>query len=198
MKLPLSSASWSLSVVFAVGVAFGLGVPGPVRAAPPATRPRAGDKAPAFSLKTVDKGEPKALAELLKEGAGRGVVLAFLSAQCPYVAQARQPLGELFRTHGGTFTFVGVNANQNESLDEIKADAATSYPFRMLRDEGAKVADLFGADRTPEIFLIDASGIIRYHGGVAELGAALTDFVAGRPVAKPEAKAFGCTIKHKS
>jgi peroxiredoxin len=192
MKLSRSSASWSLSMAFAVGLALGPAL----SAAAPANRPRAGDKAPAFSLKTVDKGAPKARAELLKEGAGRGVVLAFLSAECPYVAQARQPLGELFRAHGGTLTFVGVNANQNESLEDIKADAATSYPFRMLRDEGAKVADLFGADRTPEIFLIDASGVIRYHGGVAELGAALADFVAGRPVAKPEAKAFGCTIKH--
>jgi peroxiredoxin len=198
MKLPRSSASWSLWVVLAVGSVFGPGGSVPVHAAPPASRPRAGDRAPSFTLKTVDKGEPKALAELLKEGAGRGVVLAFLSAECPYVAQARQPLGELFRTHGGTLTFVGVNANQNESLDDIKADAASNYPFRMLRDEGAKVADLFGADRTPEIFLIDASGVIRYHGGIAELGAALADFLAGRPVAKPEAKAFGCTIKHKS
>ncbi|HEX2660377.1 MAG TPA: hypothetical protein VHU40_18985, partial [Polyangia bacterium] len=102
MKLPRLPASCLLWMsLLSAGVTLGSERPWlghEARAA--ATRPRAGDKAPAFVLKTVDKGEPKALADLLreKEGAGRGVVLAFLSAECPYVAQARQPLGELFRT----------------------------------------------------------------------------------------------------
>lgn len=168
------------------------------RAAPAPARPRAGDKAPHFTLKTVDKGEAKSLDGLLKDGAPRGVVVVFLSCKCPYAAQARDPLGALFKTYGTKVTFVGVNANQNESLDDIKADAALSFPFPMLRDEGAKVADLYGAERTPEAFLIDAAGVIRYHGAVAELGAALGDLTAGRPVAKSEIKAFGCTIKRKS
>ena len=182
-----------------MALALALAAPAVGHATAPSSpsRPRAGDKAPAFVLKTVDKAEPRALGELLKEGAGRGVVLVFLSARCPYVAQARQQLGELFRAFGDTITFVGVNANQNESADDIKADAAANFPFRMFRDEGAKVADLFGAERTPEVFLIDGSGVIRYHGGVADLGAVLGDFKAGRPLGKPEAKAFGCTIKRK-
>ena len=80
----------------------------------------------------------------------------------------------------------------------MKADAARNFPFPILRDEGAKVADLFAAERTPEVFVIDAKGVIRYHGGVADLGAALGDFTAGRAPTKPEAKAFGCTIKRKT
>ena len=156
MKSPALSPlpSWFLSMILAVGLTGG---PAVGHAAPPtAARPRAGDQAPAFTLKSVDNGEPKALAALLKEGGGRGVVVAFLSAECPYVAQARQPLGELFRSFGSKVSFVGVNANQNESANDIKADAAVSYPFPMLRDEGAKVAELFAAERTPEVFLIDA------------------------------------------
>jgi len=162
-----------------------------------AARPRAGDRAPAFTLKTVDKSEPRALDRLVKDGATRGVVLVFVSSKCPYVAQARQPLGELFRAYGAKVAFVGVNANQNESVDDIRSDAAVNFPFPMLRDEGAKVADLYAAERTPEVFLVDAGGVIRYHGGVADLGAALGDFTAGHPVAKAEARAFGCTIKRK-
>jgi len=162
-----------------------------------AGRPRAGDRAPAFTLKTVDKGEPRALDRLVQQGPTRGLVMVFVSAKCPYVAQARQPLAELFRGYGGKVAFVGVNANQNESADDVKADAGANFPFPMLRDEGAKVADLYAAERTPEAFLIDAGGVIRYHGGVAELGAALADFTAGHAVAKAESKAFGCTIKRK-
>src|SRR4051794_23995021 len=137
-----------------------------------------GDRAPAFTLKTVDKGEARTLDRLAKEGPTRGLVMVFVSSKCPYVAQARQPLGALFRSYAGKVAFVGVNANQNESADEVRADAAASFPFPLLRDEGAKVADLYGADRTPEAFLIDAGGVVRYHGGVADLGAALADFTA--------------------
>jgi len=166
-------------------------------AAQAAGRPRAGDRAPAFMLKTVDKGEARTLEALAKQGPTRGLVMVFVSSKCPYVAQARQPLAELFRSYGGRVAFVGVNANQNESADDVRNDAVANFPFPLLRDEGAKVAELYGAERTPEAFLIDAAGIIRYHGGVAELGAALADFTAGHAVAKAEAKAFGCTIKRK-
>lgn len=163
----------------------------------PAARPRAGDRAPDFTLRTVDGDQPRTLDGLEKSGATRGVVMVFVSSKCPYVAQARQPLAQLFHTYGDKVAFVGVNANQNESAEDVKADAVANFPFPMLRDQGAKVADLYAAARTPEVFLIDAGGVIRYHGGVADLGAALGDFTAGRAVAKAEAKAFGCTIKRK-
>ncbi len=168
-------------------------------ATPPssATRPRVGDQAPTFVLKTVDKADPRSLIDLIHAPDRRGAVLVFISARCPYVAQARQPLGDLFRQYGGTVAFAGLNSNQNESADDVKNDAAYNFPFSILRDQGSKVADLYGAERTPEVFLIDAKGVIRYHGGVADLGAALGDFTAGRMVAKSEAKAFGCTIKRR-
>lgn len=190
----------ALTVTLASGWSGTAGIAAPAAPAPPAAaaRPRAGDQAPAFVLKSIDTGDARALGHLVKDGARRGLVLVFLSCKCPYVAQARQPLGDLFRTYGGKVGFVGINANQNETREDIKSDAALSFPFPMLRDESAKVADLYAAERTPEVFLIDEAGVIRYHGGVADLGTALADFTAGRTPAKPEAKAFGCTIKRRS
>jgi peroxiredoxin len=160
-------------------------------------RPRAGDVAPSFALAPVDGGEIRALDQLVRDPPRGGVVLIFLSCRCPYVAQARQPLADLVQRFGAKVSFVGVNSNQNEAGDDIKADAARNFPFPILRDADSKVADLYGAARTPEVFLIDGKGVIRYHGGVADLGAALGDFTAGRLTAKSEAKAFGCTIKRK-
>lgn len=162
-----------------------------------AVHPRVGDKAPDFVLKTVDKGEPRALDGLVRGSTARGAVLVFLSARCPYVVQARQPLADLVKQYGGKVAFVGINANQNESADDVKADAAKNFAFPMLRDEGSKVADAFAAERTPEVFVVDGKGLIRYHGGVADLGPALADFTTGKPVSKAEVKAFGCTIKRK-
>ena len=164
---------------------------------PDAAVPRAGDKAPAFTLKTVDAGQPRTLDSFAKAKGMKGAVVLFLSCRCPYVAQARAPLADLYKKYGDKVAFVGLNANQNEPTAEIKADAAQSFAFPMLRDEGSKVADLYGAQRTPEAFVVGPNGLIRYHGGVDDLGPALAQLVAGQAVTKYESKAFGCTIKRK-
>jgi peroxiredoxin len=157
---------------------------------------KAGDKAPPFGLRTLDdKGQTLTLASLTGAKGKQGTVLVFVSCKCPYVAQARQPLADLYKQFGAKVSFVGVNANANETLSDIKADAASSFPFPLVRDFGAKVADAYGAERTPEVFLIDGTGVVRYHGGVGDLGAALAELTAGKPISKPDAKAFGCTIK---
>src|SRR5262245_13994217 len=72
--------------------------------------PRAGDKAPDFSLKTIDKGEARTLASFTKASGMKGAVVVFLSCKCPYVAQARAPLAELAKQYGGKVAFVGLNA----------------------------------------------------------------------------------------
>jgi peroxiredoxin len=223
MRMP--KASLAVVFAFALGLVSAAGAGEPAPAPPPAAAsgatapggagaagaaaapstisgPRAGEKAPAFSLKAVDSGQPRALESFTKAKGkdgkeGKGAVVLFLSCRCPYVAQARSPLAELHKQYGDKVAFVGLNANQNEKADDIKADATQSFAFPMLRDEGSKVADLYGAQRTPEAFVIDPSGVIRYHGGVADLGPALAQLVAGTPIAKAESKAFGCTIKRK-
>ena len=159
--------------------------------------PGPGDKAPGFSLRSVDKGETRTLESFTKAKGVKGAVVVFLSCKCPYVAQARAPLGDLVKQYGSKMAFVGLNANQNEKADDIKNDAALNFAFPMLRDDGSKVADLYAAERTPEVFVVDGAGVIRYHGGVADLGPALAEVVGGKAVGKAESKAFGCTIKRK-
>jgi peroxiredoxin len=198
MRSPTTSLVLALALgLGALGGAARADEPAPPAAAPAPAGPRAGDKAPVFSLKAVDSGQPRSLESFTKAKGMKGAVVLFLSCKCPYVAQARAPLADLHKQYGDKVAFVGLNANQNEKTDDIKADAAQSFAFPMLRDEGSKVADLYGAQRTPEAFVVDPSGVIRYHGGVADLGPALAQLAAGAPVAKPESKAFGCTIKRK-
>ena len=171
--------------------------PAPFNQPPVAVSPRAGEKAPGFNLKTVDAGQPRTLDSFAKAKGMKGAVVIFLSCRCPYVAQARAPIAELFKKYGDKVAFVGLNSNQNEPVADIKADAASSFGFPMLRDDGSKVADLYGAQRTPEVFVVGPNGLIRYHGGVDDLGPALEQLVAGKAVTKFESKAFGCTIKRK-
>ena len=68
------------------------------------------------------------------------------------------------------------------------------------------MADRFEAQVTPESYVIDSSGILRYHGSINDdmnparvhtqrLRLALDSLLAGKPVPATETKAFGCTIK---
>src|SRR5215831_18723614 len=92
-----------------------------------AAAPQPGEKAPAFTLKTVDKGDARTLESFTKTKGGKGAVVVFLSCKCPYVAQARAPLAELVKQYGGKVSFVGLNANQNEKADDVRSDAALNF-----------------------------------------------------------------------
>jgi len=76
-----------------------------------------------------------------------------------------------------------------------------------MKDPDNKVADLYEARHTTEVFVIDPEGKLRYHGRIDEnyedpskvtspdLKNALESLLAGQPIAKAETKAFGCSIK---
>ena len=75
-----------------------------------------------------------------------------------------------------------------------------------LPDPGNKVADRLAANATPEAYFLDANNKLLYHGRIDDskdaarvkandLRDALDAALAGKTIAKPTAKAFGCTIK---
>jgi len=157
-----------------------------------------------FKLPDAD-GKDHSLSTLKGE---KGTVIIFISAQCPMVRAYNERIEKLaqdYRAKG--VNVVGVNSNVTESADDIKRHAAeNSYSFVVLRDKGNKVADLLGAERTPEVFLLDASNKLVYRGRIDnhrdvslvqsnDLRDAIDATLAGKPVAKTEAAAFGCTIK---
>ena len=83
-------------------------------------------------------------------------------------------------------------------------------PFPVLKDFDQQVADAFGAERTPEVFLLDANRVIRYHGRIddqygigfrrdkparRDLEQALDELLAGQPITTPRTEASGCPIE---
>jgi hypothetical protein len=103
--------------------------------------------------------------------------------------------------------FEFLNANQNETEAEIQDHARrVGFPFPVSKDVDNAMADRFGAQYTPESFVIDREGVVRYHGRIDDaqnparvrqksLRIAIDAVLAGREVAAPETKGFGCTIK---
>ena len=168
--------------------------------------PAIGASAPAFELKTLD-GKPFSLAEA--EKANSYVVLIFIATQCPYSNAYNDRMRDMAAAYAKKgIQFVGINSNSTESLEETTAHAKKhGFGFAVLKDPGNKVADMYDARRTPEVYVIGKDGKLLYHGRIddnsddaskvtsPDLKNALDALLAGRPVAKAETKAFGCTIK---
>jgi len=157
-----------------------------------------------FKLPDAD-GKERSLASLKGEN---GTVLIFVSTQCPMVkayAERIEKLAQDYRAKG--VNVVGINSNVAETSDGIKAQIKNeSFSFVILKDKGSKIADMLGAERTPEVYFLDASNKLVYHGRIdnhrdlaqvqtSDLRNAIDETLAGKPVTKAEAAAFGCTIK---
>ena len=63
--------------------------------------------------------------------------------------------------------FVGIDANAQDALTKIAAFAQQhEIDFPILKDLENKVADQFGAERTPEVFVLDQDRVVRYRGRI--------------------------------
>jgi alkyl hydroperoxide reductase subunit AhpC len=135
-------------------------------------------------------------------------VVVFISTVCPVSNSYNLRMKELYRDYapkGVKFQFL--NANQNESQVEMEDHArSVGFPFPVSKDANNVMADRLGAAYTPESFVLDREGVVRYHGRIDDaqnparvrqnsLRQAIEAVLAGREVPAPETKAFGCTIK---
>jgi len=130
------------------------------------------------------------------------VVLVFLSTVCPYANYFARHIREMAEMYGPKgVLFVGVYSNGWESRQEAAAHGREhGFAFPIVKDEGHVVANTLGATRTPEAFVVDGTGRLRYRGRVMskqespELRRALEAVLEGRRVPTPVTKAFGCAI----
>lgn len=158
-----------------------------------------GTVAPDFSMTTIE-GRRFDLEETEKTHAA--TVVLFVSTICPYSNYYDDLVRDMATELGKKgVAFVAINSGRVESLDEVRAHArAHGHTFDIIKDPDARIADLLDARRTPEAFLLDASGTLRYHGRIAsklsapDLRVAVEALLAGKPVHPAETKAFGCAI----
>lgn len=161
--------------------------------------PAIGSQVPDFQATSL-QGDVLSLHEAA--GGHGAVVLVFLSTVCPYANYFSGHLKELAEQYGPRGAlFVGVYSNGWESGEEAAAHGRErGFAFPLVRDEGRVIADRLGASRTPQAFVIDSSGRLRYRGRVMskqespELKRALEAVLEGRRVRAPVTKAFGCAI----
>ena len=133
---------------------------------------------------------------------------------CPYAQAWEDRLIAVQRNYAGRgVRLVLINANDPvkypaDDFPHMKARAEEKgYPFPYLFDETQEIARAYGATRTPEVFLFDRAGTLRYHGAPDDnyedpqavqhqyLRDAIDALLSGATPATSETKVVGCTIK---
>ena len=164
-----------------------------------------GDPAPGFELMDVD-GELRSLET--------PAVVVFTCNHCPYALAWHDRLMNVARDYGDVH-FYAVNPNDAERFPRDSFEAMRErvrrdqgWPMPYLRDETQEVARAYGAKTTPDVFVVDSPGALRYRGApdadhhdpsldAGWLREALDAVLAGEEVARPETKPVGCSVKWK-
>jgi peroxiredoxin len=136
------------------------------------------------------------------------IVVMFIATQCPVSNAYNERMVDLYNDYSKKgVSFVAINSNKQESVDEIKNHAKEhGFEFPILKDWNNVIADRLQASVTPEIYVLNPDLEILYHGRIddsarenrvksKDLRAALDEILSGKEVAVTTTKAFGCTIK---
>jgi len=101
---------------------------------------------------------------------------------------------------------LSIASNRNEKAEDLKKASETRRLPIVLIDPACQVADMFEAQTTPHVFVIDREGILRYRGPVDDvtfrqkvptrfyLDMAVESLLEGQLPTLTEAPAYGCAI----
>jgi peroxiredoxin len=151
----------------------------------------------------------------LSQIAGKqGTLVVFTCNHCPWAKAWETRIAALGNAYAKrSVGIIAVNANdpsehKEDGYDAMVARAKTlGLGFPYVVDAKSTVARAFGAERTPEAFLFDASRKLVYHGTIDDnaeqadavkvhyLRDALEAVATNAPVPVAQTKALGCTIK---
>jgi peroxiredoxin len=174
---------------------------------------KVGDVAPDFKLKNVD-GNYVSFSDFPE---AKGFVVIFTCNHCPFSIAYEDriiALDNKYKSKG--YPVIAINPNDPaivpaDGFKEMKARAdEKSFTFPYLFDEGQKISPLYGATRTPHVFLVTKKGkenIVAYIGAIddnsqdegavknAYLENAIKALLENRTPSPEFTKAIGCTIK---
>lgn len=134
-----------------------------------------GDQAPSWEDLIGTDDQMHSLTDLKDQ---RVVVVCFTCNSCPYSVDYEDRMIEFhkkFAARNESVALIAINANLKpaERLDKMKERArAKEFPFPYLMDETQKVAAAYGANFTPEFFVLDKDRRIVYTGAMDDQTAA--------------------------
>jgi len=156
---------------------------------------------PDFELPNLDGSLKR-----LSDHRGRIVIVNFWSCECPHSERTDKAILSMFVQWQDDVAMMTVASNRNESLEALREAAESRRLPQVLCDADCAVADLFEAQTTPHVFIIDREGILRYRGAVDDvtfrqrkptrffLDEAIEALLEGRSPTVTETPAYGCAI----
>ena len=157
-----------------------------------------------FSLPLLGGQGSRSLSDYLT--GKRGAVVVFWSGICSHCLRYDEYLNSFASRHPelGIVTIASRHGETPELISKTIAERNLKFPI--LYDTGSKVAKEWYTQQTPRVFLIDSNGILQYRGAIdnfkshddAEyveyLEPAISQFLGGQSITKPETASFGCAI----
>jgi peroxiredoxin len=193
-----------LAAAFAVIPAFG--------------QARVGDAAQAFTA--TDSHDQQ---QSLDKYRGKFVVLEWHNQGCPftrkhYESGNMQNLQKEWTAKGvAWFTVISSAPGQQGYVTPDRENAYVAQmhaaPTAALLDPDGKLGRLYGARTTPQMFVIDPLGKVVYEGAIDDrptsdledvkgadnyVSDALSAAMAGKPVARPFTRSYGCSVKYSN
>lgn len=163
-----------------------------------------------FSLKGIDHR-----LFTTKNKLAKGYIVLFTCNHCPFAKLYTKRLNDLNRMYAKQ----GIPLIAINSMDSVLYEEETfalmqqrarkeGYQFAYLQDASQSVAKLFGANHTPQAFVIwkvNNQWVIRYNGAIDDNGQhpekavpyiaqAVNQLIQGKQVALPKSASFGCRI----
>lgn len=169
--------------------------------------PTIGDPAPHFTL-------PDAAGAMHEPGGAPATVVVFTCNHCPYALAWHERIVAVARDYADRGVRVlAINSNDSEryprdSLQAMRARVEQGefegVPY--LRDESQAIARAYDAETTPDVFVLDAAGLLRYRGApdadyedpsqrATFLRDALDAILDGRDPDPAQTPPVGCSIK---
>ncbi len=169
-----------------------------------------------FTLVNTVDNQPVSLSSFSSK---KGIVIIFTSDFCPYskLYEARiDGLAQEFSNKNIQFILINPNnplVSQEDSVEKMAKNAQEKgYRFPYLADKEQKVANAFGATKTPEVYLLQPSGNrfnIVYSGAIDDnpqvdtdvdkhyLREAINNLLEGKPTSPKHQRPTGCMIKKR-
>jgi peroxiredoxin len=169
-----------------------------------------GDHAATFALPDIE-------ATMHEPGGAPATVVVFTCNHCPYALAWHERIVGVARDYAGRGVRVlAVNPNDAERYPRDSPEAMGARVERgefegvpYLYDQSQSVARAYGAKTTPDVFVLDAAGVLRYRGApdadhedpaqnAAFLRGALDAVLDGRDPNPVETPPVGCSIKWRA